>query len=145
MAANINKRWSFVKFWSFLKALSSLLFIHIQWNGLLRAKGLLSLTRGTLKTKKGNLAYPPTRKEAGHKLKRKKMIIALHINLLYWQKAQTENYRRSFSYSSAFLWNKLSRNLLTALNLYIYIMKYLYGFLTNYVGFWHISNFYAHW
>ena len=43
-AATINKLVSFVKF--ALAALTSLLFIEMQWNGLLRAKGVVILDTG---------------------------------------------------------------------------------------------------
>ena len=81
--------------------------------------------------------------EAGHKLKRKTMIIAFLINFFILTKS-TNSKLLTFFQLQAIAKSADSFK-------FVYIMEYLYGFLTKYVGFWyifsnymHVSNFYAH-
>jgi hypothetical protein len=46
-------------------------------------------------------------------------------NILYLSRAKTENFKRSFSYSCAFLWNKLSQNVRNSSSIGVFKSVYL--------------------
>ena len=52
-------------------------------------------------------------------------------NTLYLPRAKTENFKRSFSYSCAFLWNKLSQNVRNSSSVGVFKSVYLMEYFSR--------------